>query len=72
MKTSLITRLEKYSFGVCTEVADRVGISTTSLRKVFIYASFLTLGSPIVIYFTMAFWMQIRQHFNRRPSIWDL
>lgn len=39
-----------------------MGIATSTIRKYFIYISFLTMGSPLIIYFFIAFWMNVRQY----------
>jgi len=62
---------EKYAFGVCTRLGEKLGIATSSIRLFFIYVSFLTLGSPIIIYLVLAFVMNIRRHLRRRSTIWD-
>ncbi|MBM3177026.1 MAG: PspC family transcriptional regulator [Bacteroidetes bacterium] len=62
---------EQYAFGVCTRLGEKMGIATASIRLWFIYASFLTFGSPVIIYMILAFWMDIRKHLRRRSSIWD-
>lgn len=57
-------------FGVCAYLGERFNISTTTIRKYFIYISFLTLGSPVIFYFFVAFWMNIKQYIgfaNRNP-----
>ncbi|MTI20666.1 PspC family transcriptional regulator [Fulvivirga sp. RKSG066] len=62
---------EKYAFGVCTRLGDKLGLATSSIRLFFIYASFLTFGSPIIIYLGMAFIMNLRKHLRRRNnSVW--
>jgi len=63
---------EQRAFGVCTRLGEKFGIATSSIRLIFIYASFLTFGSPLVIYLALAFVMNIRKHIRRRNStIWD-
>lgn len=54
--------VEWQAFGVCSWLGDIMGISTTTIRKYFIYVSFLTMGSPVVIYLVIAFWMNIRHY----------
>jgi phage shock protein PspC (stress-responsive transcriptional regulator) len=54
--------LELHAFGVCTAIGDRLGIASTKIRMWFIYISFLTLGSPIIIYMILAFWMNIKSY----------
>jgi phage shock protein PspC (stress-responsive transcriptional regulator) len=63
--------LEKYAFGVCTALGDKMGIATSSIRLFFIYASFLTFGSPIIIYLSLAFILNMRSHLRKRSTIWD-
>jgi phage shock protein PspC (stress-responsive transcriptional regulator) len=62
---------EKYAFGVCTALGEKMGISTSAIRLFFIYASCLTLGSPIIIYLSLAFVLNMRVHLRKRSSIWD-
>jgi len=63
--------IEKYAFGVCTALGEKMGIATSSIRLFFIYASFLTFGSPIIIYLSLAFVMNMRSHLRKRSTIWD-
>ena len=44
------------------------------MNRIRYYASFLTFGSPIVLYLVMAFWMEVRKHLRRHqsPTIWEL
>jgi phage shock protein PspC (stress-responsive transcriptional regulator) len=73
--SGLIDRLqlffEKRAFGVCTAMGEKMGIATSSIRLFFIYASFLTFGSPIIIYLSLAFIMNMRSHLRKRSTIWD-
>ena len=62
---------EGHAFGVCTFLGDKLGVATSSIRLFFIYASFLTLGSPVVLYLALAFMLDIRAHLRKRRSIWD-
>ncbi len=65
--------LEKSFFGVCSQLADKMQISTKSVRLSFIYASFFTLGSPIIFYLVAAFWLNIKRYSQeRRTRVWDL
>jgi phage shock protein PspC (stress-responsive transcriptional regulator) len=54
--------IEWQVFGVCSAIGDRIGISGSTIRKYFIYASFLTMGSPVIIYFFIAFWMNVKRY----------
>jgi phage shock protein PspC (stress-responsive transcriptional regulator) len=49
-------------FGVCTRIGEVLGISTSTIRKYFIYISFLTMGSTLIIYIFLAFWMNIKNY----------
>lgn len=62
---------ENHAFGVCTAIGEKMGIATSSIRLFFIYASFLTFGSPIIIYLSLAFILNMRRHLRRRSTIWD-
>lgn len=66
--------LEKQAFGVCTFLGEKMNISASSIRLYFIYTSCLTLGSPVVLYLIMAFWLEMKKHVRRyaHPTVWDL
>ena len=62
---------EKQAFGVCTKLGKSLEIPTSTIRLYFIYASFLTFGSPILIYLGIAFWMNFKQHLRKsRNPLW--
>jgi len=68
---------EKHAFGVCEWWGKKLGIKTTRIRMYFIYLSFFTFGSPIIIYFLMAFILEHKECFKpnfsrKRRSVWDL
>ena len=54
--------IEWQVFGVCTRIGELMGISTLTIRKYFIYISFITMGSPVIIYVFLAFWMNIKDY----------
>jgi phage shock protein PspC (stress-responsive transcriptional regulator) len=62
---------ESHAFGVCTHLGEKLGIATSSIRLFFIYASFLTVGSPVIIYLSIAFVMNMRKHLRKRKPVWD-
>ncbi len=65
--------LETRAFGVCTYWGERLGIATSSIRLFFIYLSFFTFGSPIIIYMGLVFLMNMHKHLrNNRKPIWDI
>jgi phage shock protein PspC (stress-responsive transcriptional regulator) len=78
MKTiqKILFFFEMRSFGVCSWWARKLGISISKVRLGFIYASFIALGSPLIIYLAMA-WILEHKHFfklqrSRRSTIWEL
>jgi phage shock protein PspC (stress-responsive transcriptional regulator) len=54
--------IEWRAFGVCEPLGERLGISTSRIRMWFIYISFLTMGSPIIVYMVMAFWLNMKKY----------
>jgi phage shock protein PspC (stress-responsive transcriptional regulator) len=67
---------EMRSFGVCRWWATKLGIRIEKVRLGFIYASFLTFGSPLVIYVAMAWILEHKHYFKfqraKRKSIWEI
>lgn len=71
--TQLKEFIEWRVFGVCSWIGERVGISTATIRKYFIYISCLTMGSPVIVYIFFAFWMNVRDYIvnaRRNPLRW--
>ena len=61
--------VEWHVFGVCSAIGEKMGIAASTIRKNFIYISFLTMGSPVIIYLFVAFWMNIKRYiFNARRN----
>jgi phage shock protein PspC (stress-responsive transcriptional regulator) len=64
---------EKRAFGVCNWLGSILKMRSSNIRLFFIYTSFLTVGSPIIIYMILAFWLKMKNYvFRKRTSIWDL
>lgn len=63
---SIMHVLERSAFGVCNTLGRAMGLSSATVRLYFIYLSFVTLGSPIILYLFMAFWLNIRRYISRR------
>ena len=62
---------EQQAFGVCTKLGEKLGIPTSSIRLFFIYTTFLTIGSPVIIYLGLAFLVNFRKHLRRKNNtIW--
>lgn len=66
--------IEQHAYGVCTHLGEKFGISTASIRLYFVYLSFITVGSPVIIYLILAFWMNIRRYLRQRnnPTVWEI
>ena len=54
--------IESRAFGVCSVLGERFGIASSRIRMWFIYISFLTLGSPVILYMILAFWINIKNY----------
>lgn len=71
----MITRIQHffqgYAFGVCAMLGELLGVATSRIRLFFIYASFITFGSPVIVYLVIAFVMNLRKHLRRRNPVWD-
>ena len=65
---------ERQAFGVCDWWGDVLGIRSSNIRIFFIYTAFITVGSPIIIYLVMAFWMKLKKMVleQKRGSVWDM
>ena len=64
---------ETRGFEVCSRLGDRMGIKASRVRLFFIYASFMTMGSPLIAYFALAFVIEIKDYIHsRRTSVFDL
>lgn len=65
--------IEQTAYGVCTKIGEKMGLSTKRIRLFFVYSSFLTLGSPLIVYMILAFWMNMRNYAReKRTAVWDL
>lgn len=72
----MINRIQTYfemqAFGVCQYLGQKFGMKTSKIRLYFIYLSFLTFGSPIIIYLILAFIIDHRYLLkSKRTTIWD-
>lgn len=54
--------IEWQAFGVCSALGNKLGIATSRIRTWFIYISFITMGSPVIIYMILAFWLNIKNY----------
>ena len=65
---------EKQAFGVCEWWGEKLQLKISRIRLFFIYFSFLTFGSPIIIYLIMAFILEHKEYFklSKRKTVWDI
>lgn len=64
---------ERRGYEVCSRMGDRMGLRPGVVRLYFIYISFLSFGSPIIIYMFLAFWIRIKDYLKpSRRSVLDL
>lgn len=68
----LMVFLEQRSFGVCSYLGERLGISISKIRLFFIYSSFLAVGFPVIFYLLAGIVLDIRNYIKRtRNRLWD-
>ncbi|MBA3648236.1 MAG: PspC domain-containing protein [Chitinophagales bacterium] len=59
-------------FGVCTYIGERLGIASSYIRLFFIYTTFITVTSPVIIYLILAFWINLKKYIARnRSPLWE-
>jgi phage shock protein PspC (stress-responsive transcriptional regulator) len=76
-QNKVVSLFELRLFGVCSWLGDKLGIKATSIRMYFIYLSFFTFGSPIIVYLIASFILEHKHYFKptiqqKRRSVWDL
>ncbi|MDE1193438.1 MAG: PspC family transcriptional regulator [Arachidicoccus sp.] len=54
--------IEWRAFGVCAAIGDKLGVAGSRIRLWFIYISFITMGSPLIVYMVLLFWMNIKRY----------
>lgn len=68
----LIVFFEQRSFGVCSYLGEKLGISISKIRLFFIYTTFLAAGFPIIVYLLAGIFLDIRNYVKRiRHTIHD-
>ena len=60
--------LERQGFGVCYRLGRRMNIPPRRIRMYFIYTSFVALGSPLILYLILAFFLQIKDALFKREE----
>jgi phage shock protein PspC (stress-responsive transcriptional regulator) len=61
--------LEQSAFGVCEYIGDKMGIASSRVRLYFIYLSCGTLGSSLIVYLFMIFWVNIRRYTKTKRDL---
>lgn len=61
--------MERSAFGVCSYLGDKMGVASARVRLNFIYISFVALGSPVILYIFVAFWLNVRNYIRRKRSV---
>lgn len=64
--------VEKRVYGVCSYLGEKFGISSSRIRLYFIYTSFITMGSPVILYLIMAFWLNLKKYMRGGKTMLDL
>jgi phage shock protein PspC (stress-responsive transcriptional regulator) len=74
MIKKILSYFEIKAFGVCEWWGEKLQLKISRIRLFFIYTSFLTFGSPIIIYLIMAFILEHKEYFklSKRKSVWDI
>jgi len=54
--------IETGAFGVCSWLGEKMGIASSRVRLWFVYISFLALGSPLILYMILAFWVNLKNY----------
>jgi phage shock protein PspC (stress-responsive transcriptional regulator) len=64
---------QERAFGVCSKLGEKLHFPIDSIRLFFIYSSFITLGSPIIVYVGLGMLMKIRTYLRRmnNPVLFD-
>jgi len=64
--------VERSAFGVCSYLGKKMGIASSRVRVYFIYITFVAMGSPIIFYLFVAFWLNVKNYIrNKRSAIFD-
>ncbi len=64
--------VERHAFGVCQYLGEKMRVAPAEVRKYFIYTSFIAMGSPLILYLMVAFWVNLRRYIRRgRSVLWE-
>ena len=64
--------IETTFFGVCSYTGEKLHMPSSKIRLFFIYSSFFTAGSPVIIYLSLAFLLKLKDYIKgKRSPVWD-
>ncbi len=64
--------VEQRAFGVCSYLGEKMGVSSARVRLYFIYISFVAMGSPLILYLFIAFWLNLKRYIKQKKSrVWE-
>jgi phage shock protein PspC (stress-responsive transcriptional regulator) len=64
--------VERHAFGVCQYLGEKMHVAPAVVRRYFIYTSCAGMGSPVILYLVIAFWLNIRTYIRRgRSVLWE-
>ena len=66
---------EKEAYGVFSWLGNKMNIKSSDIRLTFIYISFVTFGSPVIVYMFMAFILKHKEYFkpkHKKRSVWEV
>lgn len=61
--------IEKNSFGVCTYVAEKLNMRVSQIRLFFIYITVATMGSSVIFYILLGFWLNVKHYLRKSFSL---
>ncbi|MBX7224859.1 MAG: PspC family transcriptional regulator [Chitinophagales bacterium] len=65
--------IEMSIFGGCSWLGTRLRMPSKKIRLFFVYASFLAVGSPVIIYLILVFLLNLRYMIKgKRNPVWDI
>jgi len=77
LKTRWIEKIRHFieirAFGVCSYLGEKLGIPSRYIRLYFVYAVFVVNWSPVIIYMSFAFLINLKNYIKERKNAsWDL
>lgn len=64
--------IEEKVFGVCSYLGEKLGIPSSVIRLYFIYITFITVLSPLILYLFLAFWINLKKYLNlHKNPVWE-